>query len=280
MTTTEISIDDAAFAVVDVETTGLGPTDRIIEVACVRLEGWAETGRFQSLLNPGMPIPTPAREVSGIDDAMVQAAPIFPEVAPRLEQMIAGAVFVAHNAPFDLSFLSRERKRWKLPPWKGPVLDTLRLARNLVTLPSYSLGDLRTQLHLEHTPSHRALDDVLATASLLRFLTERLAPDTPQLGVLLQAQEPHPLTWDEGLARGLRGEILRPLSEAAAHQRIVELDYESQRGVSVHWMRPVRLEHNGPLYYVRALHPERGDERVFRMDRILAVRVAGHPDGD
>lgn len=280
MTTTEISIDTAAFAVVDVETTGLGPTDRVIEVACVRLEGWVETARFQSLLNPGMPIPTPAREVSGIDDQMVSAAPIFPEIAPQLEEIIAGAVFVAHNAPFDLRFLSRERKRWDLPPWTGPVLDTLRLARNLLELSSYSLGDLRTQLPLDHTPSHRALDDVLTTVSLLRFLTRKLAPEPRRLDVLLQAQEPRPLTWEEALALGQWDDVVRPLSDAAAHQRIVELDYESQRGVSVHWMRPIRMEHNGPLHYLRALHPEHGHERVFRMDRILGVRVAGHHDGD
>ncbi len=280
MTTTEISIDTAAFAVVDVETTGLGPTDRVIEVACVRLEGWVETARFQSLLNPGMPIPTPAREVSGIDDQMVSTAPIFPEIAPQLEKIIAGAVFVAHNAPFDLRFLSRERKRWDLPPWNGPVLDTLRLARNLLELSSYSLRDLRTQLPLDHTPSHRALDDVLTTASLLRFLTRTLAPEPRRLDVLLQAQEPRPLTWEEALALGQWDDVVRPLSQAAAHQRIVELDYESQRGVSVHWMRPIGMEHNGPLHYLRALHPEHGHERVFRMDRILSVRVAGHHDGD
>ncbi len=279
MTISEISIGEAAFAVVDVETTGLGPTDRVIEVAGLRLEGMEETGRFQSLLNPGMPIPPLARKVSGIDDTMVAQAPIFPEVAPELDRLIDGAVFVAHNAPFDLGFLSRERRRWEMPPRKDPILDTLRLARNLIALPSYSLTDLRTHLQLSHTPSHRAMDDVLATASLLQTLIGILAPQPPHLSTLLQAQEPRTITWDEGLARGLSTAVLRPLAEAALHQRIVELDYESQKGVSTHWMRPLHLEHNGPLYYVRALHAERGEERVFRMDRILAVRITGHPQG-
>lgn len=270
-------LDEVPYAVVDVETTGLGAADRVIEVACVRLRGLQEVTRFQSLVNPGIPIAASAAAVSGISDAMVNGAPIYPEVAPAFEPLLAGAVFVAHNAPFDLSFLSRERRRWQLPPWQGAVLDTLRLARNVLALPSYALGDLKGALDLEHAPSHRALADVLATASLLGKLIERMDPRPRDLQDLLLAQEPIATTWEACLQLGLPAAPLEALAAAARSDRAVELEYQSRSGVATHWVRSPAPERNGPLFYVRAVLIENDEERTFRVDRIVGARIAGEP---
>ncbi len=264
------------FAVVDVETTGLGAADRIIEVACLRLRGFREIARFQSLVNPGIAIAPAASAVSGITNEMVQAAPIYPEIAAAFEKLIAGSVFVAHNAPFDLSFLSRERRRWQMPPWEGPVLDTLRLARNVLALGSYALGDLERALALDHAPAHRALADVLATASLLARLVERMEPRPRCLGELLTAQEPLPATWEDCLERHPTA-AMAAVAQAGREGLAVEVEYQSRSGPSIYWVRPLAAEHNGPLYYVRARLLESEEERTFRLDRIVEAHIAGEP---
>lgn len=276
----DLPLEEACFAVVDVETTGLGSADRVVEVACLRLHGFQELARFQSLVNPGIPIAPAASSVSGITDEMVAHAPIFPEISPGLEKLLLDAVFVAHNAPFDLHFLSRERKRWGLPPRKGPVVDTLRLARNVIDLPKYGLGALRDSLNLDHAPSHRALSDALATASLLARLIDRMDPRPRILEELLKAQEPVPVSWPECLREGLSPQVILPLQMAEERDQIAELDYQSRSGVHTHWIRPLCIERNGPLFYLQAELVDGDELRAFRISRIQSVRLPGGPAAD
>jgi len=269
------AIPEAIFTVVDVETTGLEPEDRVIEVAAVRIRGTDEIGRFQSLVNPGVHIPPLASSISGIDDAMVAGAPPFAEVWPALDALLAGAVLVAHNAPFDLSFLGSERRRAGLPTATGPVLDTLRLARNLLVLPRYSLAALIDALRLGAPPEHRALADALATAALLRRLIETLGPGAKIVADLLQAQEPVPIGWEQAAAAGLGGTLLEPLHGAALEGRWLELAYDGRHGPQRLVVRVLGLEHNGPLYYVRALRLGPAQEPAsLRLDRIREVLSA------
>jgi DNA polymerase III epsilon subunit family exonuclease len=271
----EQPIEELAFTVVDVETTGLEPEDRITEVAALRLEELNEVGRFHSLVNPGIHIPPTASAISGIDDAMVSTAPAFPAVWPRLEHLLDDAVFVAHNAPFDLHFLSAERKRAGLEAWKGPVIDTLRLARNTYTLPGYSLKALHRSLELEDPPAHRALADAITTAGLLRRLLARWRERARTLGELLAAQEPIPVPWENLRETTLTLEATDRLSAAGRSGAAVEIDYEGRNGMQTFRLVPVRLERNGPLYYLRGRLLDRGgDPGVFRMDRIRQVRAA------
>ncbi len=276
MTASGLDIRDVIFAIVDVETTGLTPEDRITEVAALRLRGDVVLDRFQSLVNPGIHIPLVAAAVSGIDDAMVADAPAFPQVWPSLERMLAGAVIVAHNAPFDLHFLSAERKRAGLTAdQSAPVLDTLRLARNLLELPRYSLAALGAQLQLEHEPAHRAMADVLATAALLRRLITQLAPGSRTIEDLLHAQDPVPVPWDEAHGAGLMAEVVAPLREAVQTQAIVVIAYAGHAGVHRFPIRPLAIEHNGPLYYLRAVRTAPSEEpALLRLDRIRGIEPA------
>jgi len=266
-------IEELAFVVVDVETTGLEPEDRITEVAALRLEGLQEVGRYHCLVNPGIHIPLLATTISGIDDAMVATAPAFEAVWPALEQLLHEAVFVAHNAPFDLHFLSAERKRAGFEAWKGPVIDTLRLARNTFTLPSYSLKDLHHSLGLEHAPAHRALADVITTAGLLRLLLARWRGRAQCLADLLAAQEPIPVPWEKLKETTLSLETMEHLPAAAQAGLTVELDYEGRSGIRTFRVIPLHLERNGPLVYLRVRLVDRGgDPGAFRLDRIRQVR--------
>jgi DNA polymerase-3 subunit epsilon len=100
------------YVLLDLETTGGNATvDRITEIAAVRVEGGMEVARWSTLVNPGVRIPPFIQSLTGISDAMVQEAPRFEDVAPRLLELLDGAVFVAHNVRFDHGFVLHALKR-------------------------------------------------------------------------------------------------------------------------------------------------------------------------
>ncbi len=164
---------------VDVETTGLAARrDRITEIAAIRIENLRISDRqFTTLVNPGCPIPALITELTGIDNAMVSSAPAFQEIAPGLREHMEGAVMVAHNASFDMSFLREEYARLNTLFSPPQVLDTVSLARRILPgLSQYKLTSLCQHLHIK-PGMHRAVGDALATAELFLHLA-RLAPAT------------------------------------------------------------------------------------------------------
>jgi len=171
---------DLDFTVVDVETTGWAPDDAgITEIGAVRVRGGRVVAEFESLVNPGRPVPAPITELTGIDDQMLTGAPPVAAVLPGLLAFARGSVLVAHNAPFDLRFLTAACSGTGLD-WPGfEVLDTVRLARHLMAIPQEvpdrKLATLATFFGTPIRPSHRALDDARATAAVLGRLLARLA---------------------------------------------------------------------------------------------------------
>jgi len=166
-------LEECTFAVVDVETTGssAGGGDRVTEVAIVVVQGARCEIVFETLVNPGRPIPMPASMVTGITDAMVRAAPSFGEVADGLLAALAGRVFVAHNARFDWTFLTAELKRVRDLALNGPRLCTVRLSRRLLPgLRSCGLDSVTNWFGFENPARHRAGGDALVTAQLLARL--------------------------------------------------------------------------------------------------------------
>jgi DNA polymerase III epsilon subunit family exonuclease len=166
-------LEECAFAVVDVETTGssAGGGDRVTEVAVVVVQGVRCEIVFETLVNPGRPIPMPASMVTGITDAMVRAAPSFGEVADGLLGALAGRVFVAHNARFDWTFLTAELKRVRDLALNGPRLCTVRLSRRLLPdLRSCGLDSVTNWFGFENPARHRAGGDAWVTGQLLARL--------------------------------------------------------------------------------------------------------------
>ncbi len=168
-------VEDAAFAVVDVETTGgqARGRDRITEVAVVVVQGSRCEVVYDSLINPERPIPAPVVGVTGITDAMVRAAPTFDTVVDDLLAALAGRIFVAHNVGFDWGFLSAEVRRVKSYGLHSDRLCTVRLARALVPgLPSYGLDSMADYFGFENPARHRAGGDALVTGRVLQRLLE------------------------------------------------------------------------------------------------------------
>lgn len=171
-------LHEVTFCVLDLETTGGSPaTCAITEVGAARFRGGECTGTFQTLVNPGSPIPPEITVLTGITEAMVLPAPPIGEVLPHLLEFIGGAVLVGHNVRFDLSFLDAALRAHGRERLRLHTIDTVALARRLVRdeVPNCRLDTLARRFRLAHRPTHRALDDALATADLLHVLLERAA---------------------------------------------------------------------------------------------------------
>lgn len=162
-----------AYAVVDVETTGgsYAKGHRVTEVALVPvMAGRVEEG-FETLVNPGRSIPPRIQGLTGITDGMVATAPPFEGVAQRVQEELDGRVFVAHNVPFDWSFVRQELLASVGDAPEPPLLCTVRLGRLLVPrLRSYGLDALTRHFGIPVHRRHRAYGDALATARLLLHL--------------------------------------------------------------------------------------------------------------
>ncbi|MFD1145167.1 PolC-type DNA polymerase III [Larkinella insperata] len=159
------------FSIVDVETTGgVGGPTRLTEVAVFRYDGVEVVDSFHSLLNPRCPIPPFIARMTGITDEMVQDAPDFADIAHEIDRVTEGAVFVAHNAPFDYGFLKKEFA-WVGLPFERHRLCTVQLSRRIFPgLPSYSLGKLCRSLEIPLNNRHRAHGDAAATVQLFERL--------------------------------------------------------------------------------------------------------------
>ena len=167
---------ETTFVVLDLETTGLTPTtDRITEIGAVKVRGGEVLGELRTFVHPERPIPAAVTAVTGIDDSMVRDAPTIAAVLPSVLGFVDGAVFVAHNAAFDLGFLRAAADRLGLGPLRPPVVDTARLARRLLhdELRDARLATVARHLRARVSPDHRALTDARATVDVLHGLIER-----------------------------------------------------------------------------------------------------------
>lgn len=169
-------LHDVTFCVIDLETTGGTADDGgITEIGAVRIRGGEQIGTFRTFVNPGCSIPHQITMLTGITQAMVAPAPPVDVVLPTLLEFIGEAVIVGHNVRYDLGYLNTALERSARPRLPNRSVDTLPLARRLVRdeVPNCKLGTLADRLRLPNRPSHRALDDALATADLLHLLLER-----------------------------------------------------------------------------------------------------------
>ena len=176
-------LHDATFCVLDLETTGGSRADdTITEIGVVKVRGGECLGTFHTLVNPGRAIPPQITMLTGLTDAVVATAPRIETVLGSLVDFLGDSVFVAHNASFDLGFVRAALERDGRPEYRPTVVDTAALARRLLRdeVPNCKLSTLASRLRLDHTPTHRALDDALTTTDLLHLLLERAAG----LGVL------------------------------------------------------------------------------------------------
>ena len=258
---------EVAIAVLDLEMTGLSTDkDRVCEIAVVRADGSHVVVEFQTLVRPPIAMTDGAREVSGITEDMLSTAPVFAEVADDVQDVLRGAVFVAHNAPHDLAFLQAELARSGRAPMQSHLVDTLEMSRRLFAFPRNNLAAVCERLGIDLQGHHRALADARATFSAYHMMLDILDPQSKltvgDLRVLLDALNPK---------SALRKHQKRLITEAFKSKTTLLLDYinvddpkrgTTRREVAIYKVRMPRIQ--GFCYL-------RQGERVFRIDRIHHV---------
>ena len=165
------------YAIVDIETTGHSPAngDRMIQIAIVIMQDWQVVKTYTKFIHPGKKIPLFIQDLTNITDDDVKDALPFEAYADYIYELLQDTVFVAHNTDFDLAFLQAEFTRAGLSKWHGKKMDTVELAKILFPMSlSYKLGDLASDLKIPLESAHRADDDALATAYLLKSCWEEL----------------------------------------------------------------------------------------------------------
>lgn len=168
---TQLSLDEVEFVILDTETTGLRPgPNRVIEIAGIRMRGGEAIDSFQSLVNPNRRLPPFIVQFTGITQEMVSGAPIAEQIFPDFLQFIEGAILVGHNVGFDIGFLSYEAQ---LLGYAFPIdgLDTIPLARRFLPgLRRFKLDSVAGHLKIPMVNRHRALGDAKVTAAIFMKL--------------------------------------------------------------------------------------------------------------
>lgn len=170
-----ISPDDDDFkgyAVIDLETTGLGHNARIVEIGIVLLSPQGEImGAIETLIQPLSVMR--ASQIHGITEEMVEYAPTMELIIPGLLATLDGRVLVAHNANMEARFLNKELECYGVPVTTSNFIDTLKIARkHLNPIENHKLGTIAKYYGIEIKKPHQAFDDALATALVLKRMIE------------------------------------------------------------------------------------------------------------
>lgn len=265
-------IGSAVFCAVDVETSGLYMGSRLVELGAVRFTPQRVLDEYHTLVDPAEPIQRQATEIHGITDEMVRGCPHPAEVVEDFTAYLGDAVFIAHNARFDVRVISSELARAGMAPPANPVVDTVLLARRAFPgMPNYRLGTVASCLGIRQDVHHRGLPDAVAAMEIFRsYLHQAHAPgainDIP--GYL-------------GDFAGLAPRIEVELSGAASDlyvlvekKVVVEMIYEGGTSPGVPRMvTPLQVFCQESGEYFRAYCHRTGMVKTFRVDRVVELRL-------
>ncbi len=178
---------DFPVVIVDIETTGLSPRGcKIIEVSALRVENGEIVESLTSLVNPHKHIPEFISSLTNITGDLVREAPDFDDLAPRLASLFEGAAFMAHNAYFDFSFISKEMKTAGYP-FNPKIICSVKLSRKLYPqYKAHSLAAIIKRHGISTSRRHRAHADAMAVYDFLHIAREEKGSDALDNAVALQ----------------------------------------------------------------------------------------------
>lgn len=158
---------DAEYVVFDIETTGFyAAKNKIIEIGAVKVVNGAVVDRFSKFVNPEEPIPFNIERLTGINDSMVSASPTIDVILPEFLEFCKDSVLVAHNASFDVGFVTHNAKQLGIK-YEPCYVDTVGLARYLLPhLGRFKLDTVAKEMKVSLENHHRAVDDAGATAEI------------------------------------------------------------------------------------------------------------------
>ncbi len=163
------------FIVFDIETTGLSNQScGITEIGAVKVKNGEVLERYNTFVNPEMPIPEEITRLTSITDDMVKDAPVIAAVLPEFLAFVGDRLLIAHNADFDVGFIREAAKRNDIR-FENPYLDTVALSRHLNTdLKSHKLDSLAKYFNLGDFHHHRACDDAEMLAMIYFRMQEKM----------------------------------------------------------------------------------------------------------
>lgn len=169
---------DGTFICFDIETTGLSAArDKITEIGAVKVENGVITDTFSTFANPEMPIPQKITQLTGITDGMVKDAPSQSEAVGAFLEFAGDNVLVAHNAPFDTSFIAKACEDMGRE-YNYTSIDTVAISRAILTdIKNCKLDTVAKFLRLGDFNHHRATDDAEMLARIFINLCQRLTDD-------------------------------------------------------------------------------------------------------
>lgn len=169
---------DGTFICFDIETTGLSAArDKITEIGAVKVENGIITDKFSTFVNPEMPIPQKITQLTGITDEMVKDAPSQSEAVSAFLEFAGDNVLVAHNAPFDTSFIAKACEDMGRE-YNYTSIDTVAISRAILTdIKNCKLDTVAKFLRLGEFNHHRATDDAEMLAKIFITLCRRLTDD-------------------------------------------------------------------------------------------------------
>ena len=264
------------FIAFDTETTGLwAATSRVVELAAVKFSPGSErVEEFSELINPGCPIPAAVTAIHGITDEMVAACEPARPVLERFKTFCGkDAVLIAHNAPFDISFLGWELFRSEMTFGDHVIVDSKDICQSLLPgLPSYSLLSLCRHLKLTENQVHRALADSMLVRQLFTEAA-KLIPDVQSREELVRRFGGFRMAdWQASMAD--IPEAYAEIQFAIDHDRHLEIEYaKPDAPPQRRTVRPLKIHSLGATYYLNAFCTLVDSERTFRLDRIQAFRL-------
>ncbi len=269
------SPSEVPFAFLDVETTGLDPSqgDRVCEIAVIKTVNGNIVSEFTTLVNPGRSIPLSAVSVHGITDMMVRRSPFFRDIAGDLLAAIKDSVIVAHNAKFDLGFLSAELGNLRMALPENNVIDTLGIARRYYTFPSNSLGQIAKYIGLPADIGHRALADVMTTRDVFQyFLT-----DLGRRGIRLKRLKDVMKLQGKSVELESSRELVLPpeIEQALRVKGKLRIKYLSayNEETTTRVIEPYDISVTKESTYIHAFCHLRKERCTFRLDRILEFKT-------
>lgn len=264
------------FVAFDVETTGLSPfSDRIVEFGAVRFRAdGTELERLQILVHPGCSIPAQVSRIHGITNAMVRSCPTLEEVLPQIQAFLSTpkALLLAHNATFDVRFLTASFRRHKASMPANPVVDLLKLVRHsLPALSNHRLETVARHLRIANTTEHRALADAVIVRQVFHHLLQRHARLQDRSHLFGIAR---PLYFELAHTQGNSpSSHLEAIQEAIDDENHLEIIYDGgTKGSLPRRITPLELiGENGRQYVIALCHVD-GEEKHFRLDRLRQVK--------
>jgi DNA polymerase III epsilon subunit family exonuclease len=267
--------EEADFTIYDTETTGLDQRtgDRIVEIAAIRVRSGQRLGSFQSFIDPGRPVSPAAFAVNKITPQMLSAAPRSAEVLPKFLDFIKGSCLCSYNAGFDMGFLRNELTLNMLELPAGiDVVDILTMARKLLPgLERYPLWAVSEKLGIKRKQEHRAMADVEMAlevfTSLVELMRQKSILEYRYLIALFGEKSPFPAGRDE--------EKISLVKAAINGSLALKIKYLSSvnAGITERRIIPRQIKQDGKCAYLVGFCCMKNEERTFRIDNILDVKI-------